>query len=58
MWPQDVITMSFAMNHSKQIGQALIKITLLSCSSCLQGWTIGTRNVDNPNPRCIYSSCC
>jgi len=47
VWPQDVMTMSFAMNHSKQIGQALIKITLLSCSSCLQGWTIGVRNVDN-----------
>jgi hypothetical protein len=33
MWPQDVTTMSFVVNLSKQIEQALIKITLLSCSS-------------------------
>jgi len=58
VWPQDATTMSFAMNHSKQIGQALIKITLISCFSWLQGWTMSTRNVDSPNPRCICSSCC
>ncbi len=58
VWPQDATTMSLVVNHSKQIGQALIKITLLSWSSCLQRWTIGTRNVDSPNPRCICSSCC